>query len=182
VNKYTYVIWQWDREKNIYKRIDDTDRLQEALNILGNFDSQAIDGYIKVVDLESGMEWFCFSKKELEDWIVMITSWEEKQIQKNREEQTVTDKINPSHYKEIVPGMQYMQMMQYMLKGYEGVEAHLMGQVYKYQMRNGKKDEAVQELSKAVWYLLCEIIYLKTGKVAVDIDVDGYLKDIAKKL
>jgi len=61
--------------------------------------------------------------------------------------------ISPKHYKEIVPGYEYMDMMVHMLKDFEGAEAHLMGQVYKYLMRYGKKDDKTQELKKAQWYL-----------------------------
>ena len=60
--------------------------------------------------------------------------------------------VSPKHYKEIVPGLQYMQMMDYMLKDFEGCEAHLMGQIYKYLMRYGKKDAKQQELGKVFWY------------------------------
>ena len=61
--------------------------------------------------------------------------------------------ISPKHYKEIVPGYEYMDMMCHMLKDYNGVEAHLMGQIYKHLMRYGKKDSKIQELGKAKWYL-----------------------------
>ena len=63
------------------------------------------------------------------------------------------DHINPSHYKDIVPGFEYMDMMTYMLKRFDGVDAHLMGQVYKYLMRAGNKDPLLQDLKKAKWYL-----------------------------
>jgi len=66
---------------------------------------------------------------------------------------TKVDKISPPHYKEILPNYEYMDMMVHMLKDFEGVEAHLMGQVYKYLMRYGKKDDKTQELKKAQWYL-----------------------------
>jgi CRISPR/Cas system CSM-associated protein Csm2 small subunit len=75
------------------------------------------------------------------------------------------DAINPSHYKDIVPGYQYMEMMVYMLKGLDGVESHLKGQVYKYLMRCGKKDETLQELKKAKWYLDALVKYHEQGKV-----------------
>jgi len=65
----------------------------------------------------------------------------------------VADKISPPHYKEILPNYEYMDMMVHMLKDFDGVEAHLMGQVYKYLMRYGKKDDKTQELKKAQWYL-----------------------------
>lgn len=72
---------------------------------------------------------------------------------KTFKEQMAEDKISPKHYKEIVPGYEYMDMMVHMLKDFQGAEAHLMGQIYKYLMRYGKKDDKVQELKKAQWYL-----------------------------
>jgi len=72
---------------------------------------------------------------------------------KTFKEQMAEDKISPRHYKEIVPGYEYMDMMVHMLKDFQGAEAHLMGQIYKYLMRYGKKDDKVQELKKAQWYL-----------------------------
>jgi hypothetical protein len=62
----------------------------------------------------------------------------------NCTEQKKDDAINPSHYKDVVPGYQYAEMMVYMLANQSGVNSHLLGQVYKYLMRNGKKDEEVQ--------------------------------------
>lgn len=75
------------------------------------------------------------------------------------------DAINPQHYKDIVPGYQYMEMMVHMLRNLGGVESHLLGQVYKYLMRCGKKDDEVQELNKAKWYLDALIKYKTEGKV-----------------
>jgi len=68
-------------------------------------------------------------------------------------EQDKWQAVSPKHYKEIVPGMQYMQMMYHILKDFKGDEAHLMGQIYKYLMRYGKKDDKNQELGKVYWYL-----------------------------
>jgi hypothetical protein len=85
----------------------------------------------------------------------------------NCTEEKKLDAINPSHYKDVVPGYQYAEMMVYMLANQEGVNSHLLGQVYKYLMRNGKKDEEVQELKKAQWYLNALINYKEQGKVIV---------------
>lgn len=81
---------------------------------------------------------------------------------------SIEENVSPSHYKEVVPGYQYIQMMEHMLEGKDGVEAHLLGQVYKYLMRSGKKDDVSQEYSKAGWYLNCLIKYRRTGKVEVE--------------
>jgi hypothetical protein len=51
-------------------------------------------------------------------------------------------------------------MMEHMLPD---VDSHLLGQVYKYLMRLGKKDNEEQELGKVLWYL----VYLMRRK-AVD--------------
>jgi len=83
----------------------------------------------------------------------------------NEEEDAITKAVSGSHYNDVVPGFQYMQMMQYMLEGMEGVESHLLGQVYKYLMRSGRKDDIEQEYRKARWYLNCLIKYKQTGKI-----------------
>jgi len=75
------------------------------------------------------------------------------------------DHINPKHYKNVAAGKQYMELMVDMLAGKSGVEAHLFGQVYKYLMRCGNKDQEVQELNKALWYLKALIKYKTEGKV-----------------
>jgi hypothetical protein len=61
--------------------------------------------------------------------------------------------VNPDHYKEIVPGYQYFDVMDHMLKDWKGSQAHAFGNALKYQMRLGKKDDVVQEIEKAIWYL-----------------------------
>ncbi len=75
------------------------------------------------------------------------------------------DAINPPHYKNVAAGKQYMELMVDMLAGKSGVEAHLFGQVYKYLMRCGNKDQEVQELNKALWYLQALIKFKTEGKV-----------------
>ena len=60
--------------------------------------------------------------------------------------------VSPPHYKDVVPGYQYMQLMEYLLNDFRGDEAHLLGQIYKYLMRYGKKDDRLQELGKVFWY------------------------------
>jgi len=68
--------------------------------------------------------------------------------------------INPQHYK-MVPkeayarfpeGLEYMDLMEYILKHHKGVGAHLLGQVFKYGCRLGKKDAALQDAKKIAWY------------------------------
>lgn len=68
--------------------------------------------------------------------------------------------INPSHYKMIPKeayeknpeGLEYMDLMEYILAHHKGVESHLLGQVFKYACRLGKKDADLQDARKIQWY------------------------------
>jgi hypothetical protein len=70
------------------------------------------------------------------------------------------DIINPKHYKMIPKeayekhpeGLEYMDLMDYILAHHNGVESHLLGQVFKYAMRLGKKDADLQDARKIEWY------------------------------
>ena len=85
-----------------------------------------------------------------------------------KEKKLDPDSISPKHYKDIIPGYEYMDTMFYILKDFNGIEAHLLGQMYKYMMRLGKKDNDVQELKKVQWYLNY-LIQVKEGKEPKDI-------------
>jgi hypothetical protein len=71
------------------------------------------------------------------------------------------DHINPSHYKMIPPsaferfpeGIEYFDLMSFVLSHHEPFDAHGIGQSLKYLLRAGKKDPLVQDLKKARWYL-----------------------------
>jgi hypothetical protein len=76
----------------------------------------------------------------------------------------ISNAINPSHYKGIVGNYQYIECMEFIL-GKEGLKAHLIGQVYKYMMRLGKKDADLQEVGKVVWYSRCLEILLRDGTI-----------------
>ena len=72
------------------------------------------------------------------------------------------DAINPSHYKDIVPGFQYIDIMRHHLTEEELV-GHLKGHIFKYLFRVGKKKDnpPTQDLKKADWYLDYLIKYLE---------------------
>jgi hypothetical protein len=55
------------------------------------------------------------------------------------------------YYQDIVPGFEYMDVMEHVL-GFDGVVAHLRGQIFKYSFRLGKKDKASSESEKISWY------------------------------
>jgi len=68
--------------------------------------------------------------------------------------------INPKHYK-MIPnsayerfpeGLEYIDLMEYILRQHRGVKAHLLGHIFKYAMRIGKKDAALQDAKKIEWY------------------------------
>ena len=61
--------------------------------------------------------------------------------------------INPGHYKEVIPGFEYFDVMDHVLKGWNGSQAACLANAYKYMFRLGKKDPVLQDLGKAMWYL-----------------------------
>lgn len=73
----------------------------------------------------------------------------------------MSDPINPSHYKMIPPeayekfpdGIEYFDLMQFVLAHHEPFVAHGIGQALKYLLRAGKKDPLEQDIKKAIWYL-----------------------------
>jgi hypothetical protein len=77
---------------------------------------------------------------------------------------SIKDHINPSHYQGIIGNYQYIECMEFIL-GYEGLKAHLLGQIYKYLMRMGKKDDELQEIRKVVWYARCLEILQREGTI-----------------
>jgi hypothetical protein len=76
----------------------------------------------------------------------------------------ISKAVNPAHYQGIVGNYQYIECMEFIL-GYEGLKSHLIGQVYKYMMRLGKKDADLQEVGKVVWYSRCLEILLRDGTI-----------------
>jgi len=96
-----------------------------------------------------------------------ITEEEEEAMNEmmSKQQETKKDHINPTHYKGVAAGKQYIELMQDLLEGYSGVEAHLLGQIYKYSMRLGKKDSKEQDATKISWYAQCLANYYRTGKV-----------------
>ena len=74
----------------------------------------------------------------------------------NYSEQTeeVKDKvINPSYYQDVVPGYQYIQLMEHLLPRYEDpFVAGVMAHIYSYAFRLGQKDSLEQDTTKLAWY------------------------------
>jgi len=80
-----------------------------------------------------------------------------------------------SHYQDIIPGMQYQDVMCYLLKDKDPVEASLLTQVYKYLMRSGKKDSVAQEYKKALWYFRYLVAYMTANRAIKAEEVDTIL-------
>jgi hypothetical protein len=80
----------------------------------------------------------------------------------------MSDAINPKHYQGVlvIPAnrvkeltlpdgsvsLQYIEVMEFMMTP-EEFKGHLKGQAWKYLLRLGGKDDEVQELGKAGWYV-----------------------------
>jgi hypothetical protein len=80
------------------------------------------------------------------------------------------DHINPAHYKDIVPNMQFAEMMQHMLKQCKDpFEGAMLYCTFKYLVRNGKKDDMLQEYKKAKWYLDYIIAYMSNGRKPIHV-------------
>jgi hypothetical protein len=60
------------------------------------------------------------------------------------------DKINPTHYKSHPSGIDCIQITEHM--------NFCLGNAIKYIWRAGLKDDAIQDLEKAKWYIEREII------------------------
>ena len=117
----------------------------------------------------------------LKDIVAECDAWDYLSIEQSRalheEPTSENNAISPSHYKEILPGYEYMDMMVHMLDRMGGIEAHLMGQIYKYLMRYGNKDDKLQELGKVHWYLT----YLMMIQDADEEDLIQVTRDIASR-
>lgn len=70
--------------------------------------------------------------------------------------------INPKHY-QIMPGIEYLDIMEHALKNHDGVTGHLLGQIFKYSFRLGAKDDIVQDAKKVEWYAKRLVKFLEDG-------------------
>jgi hypothetical protein len=95
-------------------------------------------------------------------------------IQKDTKENTAVD---PAHYKGYVEELQWLDTMSRIptLRDPIKFEAAVELQIRKYLDRNGQKDESLQELQKALWYLKYLIAYKKAGRPIKVGEVDSIL-------
>lgn len=103
-------------------------------------------------------------KREDKDYKLPVDNSEIENVAKGNffeEPDEVEKNVNPAHYKMIPPeayskfpdGIEYFDLMTYVLSHHQPVHAHAIGQSLKYLLRAGKKDLLVQDLKKARWYL-----------------------------
>jgi len=149
---YDYMLRRYREEEDKGNKELGKTNYNDAMQAFMDNPTKAVDSYFDAVE-------------DANDPILrkMLGDVEEIQMADEREHY-----VSGNHYNDVVPGMQYMEMMQYMLDGKTGVEAHLLGQVYKYLMRAGKKDDYEQDLRKASWYTNCLAKYISTGEVSAD--------------
>jgi hypothetical protein len=79
------------------------------------------------------------------------------------------DHINPSHYKNYIEELQWIDAMSRIptLRDPTKFKAALELQLRKYLDRNGGKDEELQELKKAQFYLMYIIMYIENGNMPI---------------
>jgi hypothetical protein len=84
--------------------------------------------------------------------------------------QGLQDAINPPHYQNFLDQYQWIETMcriQRFRDNPEQFEAAIELQVRKYLDRCGRKDERLQELEKALWYMKFLVAYVKNGSVPI---------------
>ena len=67
-------------------------------------------------------------------------------------EKTIKNQVNPEHYKSHASGVECIQVTEHM--------NFCLGNAIKYIWRAGLKDNAIQDLEKAKWYIEREILRL----------------------
>ena len=73
----------------------------------------------------------------------------------------VKDVVNsPAHYKDRVPGIECIDVTKHF--------DFLRGNAIKYLWRAGSKDDTIQDLEKAIWYIKKEIDELKARRGVVE--------------
>jgi hypothetical protein len=146
-------------------RVDTSTKLEDVEN---NFEDDLFNWKDHFVVIYTGMlsstkATTLYSQEDLNSWRLgqeRSTAWKPK----------VKDAVRPSHYKDTIPGMMYIEMMQYMLAHIKDpMEATLLGHTYKYLMRSGKKEDnsELQEYSKGLWYLEFLVAYIKNGRMPI---------------
>ena len=80
--------------------------------------------------------------------------------------------INPKHYVVLPAGfyekdIEYMDIMEHVLRQHDGIIGHLLGQAFKYMFRLDQKDSLEQDAKKIEWYAnrLVKVIKARNEKI-----------------
>jgi hypothetical protein len=80
------------------------------------------------------------------------------------EEDLATLAATANHYKDVIPGLQFVQLVVQLTRNMDPGQAIMLSHVYKYLFRLGKKDDPIQETKKAIMWLKILEMYLKSNK------------------
>jgi hypothetical protein len=86
--------------------------------------------------------------------------------QKDLESMYIKDPIDPDHYQNFIEDLQWIEAefrKPQFRNNPDAVKGALIFQINKYLGRCGRKDEELQEVSKALWYCKFLVAYLKVG-------------------
>lgn len=181
-----------------YSRVDSCTKFIDIENLYGNVDHYAIEVF-------KNDQPFCWLKST-EDWesfrtmLERIAAWKPKKVNwdpfKHLGDTTTAftapslttptrkDPINPSHHKNYLrmpdgSSFQWIEVMS-MLPRFRDDPMSFKGalelQVRKYLDRQGRKDNPLQELQKALWYLKYLVAFVKNNDIPVRVkDVDTFI-------
>ena len=142
-NVYSYIFRDTDH-KNLHS-VKDWTEIEDRDVTYGN--------YVLILNKEGGIVRSLNSKDDLEDWAIT-------------QERKIWTSVNPSHYKKYIGELQWIDAMCVLptMKDPKVFAGALELQIRKYLDRRGQKDDDVQELKKAQFYLEYMIQYLEGRK------------------
>lgn len=118
---------------------------------------------------------------DCEAWMSMLerTHWnsEFKEAVGIKGPDKISEAVDPTHYKTYLEDYQWLDAMSRIptLRDPAKFEAAVELQIRKYLDRNGQKDNSIQELMKARWYLSYLIAYKKAGRPILVSEVEAIL-------
>lgn len=157
--------------KDDHARVETTTSLDEVLT----FEVELQNGthYIRAENQLNRTSFIIRTEEDLAEWYeARAKGFQWKTNKKNA--------VNPKHYKDYMDGLQWIEYIQKIpvFQDPEKFKAALNLQVRKYLDRLGGKDEELQELSKALWYLKLYVAYTKKGSFVKVSEVNEILNEM----
>jgi hypothetical protein len=90
-------------------------------------------------------------------------------------------KGNASHYKDVIPGWQYMEIMQHLVKNMTPAESAALTHTFSYLSRFGEKDDRRQEAIKALWYFKLWAAIVIVGRPVMINEIEDILNGKIKE-